>query len=61
MTNDHTTGEGSLIANLVRRLLALFVLILFGYLIWLAYTGKYDGQVNRIAAWLHRHFDALRH
>jgi len=31
-----------------------------GALLWLAYSGRYDGEVNRLAHWLHGGFDALR-
>ena len=43
-----------------QRLLALCVFAIFGALLWLAYSGRYDAEVARIAAWLHGHFDALR-
>ena len=42
-----------------QRLLALCVFAVFGVLLWLAYSGRYDAQVDRIAAWLHSHFDAI--
>ena len=60
MKDTNPPDENLPFANVVRRLIALLVLILFGYLIWLAYTGKYDMRINQIAAWLHRHVEALR-
>jgi hypothetical protein len=48
-------------SNLGQRLIAALVIALVVYLIWIAHAGKYDVQVNRIALWLHRQFDALRH
>jgi hypothetical protein len=42
-----------------QRLFALFVFAFLAYLIWLAVTGQYDTEVNRFAAWLHRHYTAL--
>lgn len=43
-----------------QRLLALFVFVVLGVLLWLAYSGRYDHQVGRVAAWLHGAFDTLR-
>jgi hypothetical protein len=51
----------SVSAGLGQRLLALVVFVAVAALIWLAYTGRYDADVNHVAAWLHRHWDALRH
>ena len=42
-----------------QRVLVLCVFAVFGVLLWLAYSGRYDAQVDRIAAWLHSHFDAI--
>lgn len=47
--------------NLGQRLLALLVFAVLGVLLWLAYSGRYDHEVNRFAAWLHAAFEALRH
>jgi hypothetical protein len=54
--NNPTDGR---FANTVQRLLALFVFVVCGYLIWLAYTGRYDTEVNRFANWLRGHYHAL--
>lgn len=43
-----------------QRLLALLVFVTLGVLLWLAYSGRYDAEVNRLARWLHAGFDALR-
>lgn len=51
-----STGTGT-----GQRVLALLVFAFMACLVWLAATGQYDTQVNRVAAWLHRHYDALRH
>jgi len=42
-----------------QRLLVLCVFGVFGVLIWLAHSGRYDTQIDLIAAWLHRHFEAI--
>lgn len=43
-----------------QRLLALFVFIVLGVLLWLAYSGRYDHEIDRLARWLHAGVDALR-
>ena len=45
--------------SLGQRLLALFVFAVLGVLLWLAYSGRYDPEVRRVAAWLHAHYDLL--
>ena len=35
------------------------VFVVFAYLIWLAWTGRYDTEVNRFAGWLREHYQAL--
>ena len=47
--------------TLGQRLLALLVFVVLGVLLWLAYSGRYDGEVNRLAHWLHAGVEALRH
>ena len=42
-----------------QRLLSLLVLGAFAYLIWLALTGRYDHEVDRVARWLKATFGAL--
>lgn len=39
-------------ASFGQRLLSLVVLGVFAYLIWLAVTGRFDHEVNRVAHWL---------
>lgn len=42
-----------------QRVLAAGVLGVCAYLIYLALTGQYDHEVNRVARWLHAQYDAL--
>jgi hypothetical protein len=46
--------------NLGQRLLALLVFAVLGVLLWLAYSHRYDAEINRFAAWLHTGFNALK-
>ena len=61
MKNHNPAGRRLHFATTGQRLFAIFVLAVFGYLIWLAWTGRYDAEVNRLAAWLREHYDALAH
>ena len=45
--------------TLGQRLLALLVFGVLGVLLWLAYSGRYDSEVNRLAAWLHARYDTI--
>lgn len=58
---DHDTPSGGRpgFTGFGQRLLSLVVLAVFAYLIWLALSGQYDGQVNRLAHWLKQHYQAL--
>ena len=55
------TGRRPHFAGIGQRILALLVFVVLGYLIWLAYTGRYDLEVNRVAGWMHAHWNALLH
>lgn len=51
--NNHNPSGGNLgFASFGQRLLSLVVLGVFAYLIWLAVTGRFDHEVNRVAHWL---------
>jgi len=59
MRNEPSTTSKPASAGIGQRLFALFVFAFLAYLIWLAVTGQYDAQVNRVAAWLHRNYTAF--
>lgn len=61
MKNHNPSGRRLHFASTGQRLLAAVVLGVFAYLIWLAWQGRYDQEVNQFAAWLQRHWDAIRH
>jgi hypothetical protein len=52
MKNHNPSGGNLRFASLGQRLLSLVVLGVFAYLIWLALTGRFDHEVNRVARWL---------
>jgi hypothetical protein len=59
MKNENPSGRNLRFASLGQRLFSVFVFAVFAYLIWLAWTGRYDTEVNRFAAWLREHYNAL--
>ncbi len=52
MKNHNPSAGNTRLASLGQRLLSLLVLAVFAYLIWLAVTGRFDHEVNRVAHWL---------
>ena len=46
-------------ATFCERPFSMSVFVVFAYLIWLAWTGRYDTEVNRFAGWLREHYQAL--
>ncbi len=52
MKNHNPSSGNPRFASFGQRLLSLLVLAVFAYLIWLAVTGRYDHEVNRVAHWL---------
>ena len=61
MKNHNPSGKNLVFAGIGQRLLSLLVLAFCAYLVYLAITGQYDREVNRVAAWLHRHWNAIAH
>lgn len=59
MKNQNPSGKNLRFASFGQRLFAMFVFAVFAYLIWLAWTGRYDTEVNRFAGWLREHYHAL--
>lgn len=59
MKNHNPSGGHLHFAGLGQRLLSLIVLGVFAYLIWLAWTGQFDHEVNRVARWLQAQYNAL--
>jgi hypothetical protein len=49
----------SRLSNALQRMLALLIFAVIAAMVWLAHTGRYDHQVDQLASWLHRHYDAL--
>lgn len=61
MKNHNPAGRRLNFASTGHRLVVTVVLIVFATLIWLAWTGRYDREINTFASWLHRQYNAIIH
>ena len=59
MKNHNPSGGHLRFSGLGQRLLSLVVLGVLAYLIWLAWTGRFDHEVGRVARWLQSLHQAL--
>lgn len=59
MKSPVSSGRGPRFAGAGQRALALLVFVVLGCLIWLAWTGRYDREVNRVADWMRAQWHAL--
>ena len=59
MKNHNPAGGHIRFASLTQRLLSGVVVLTLAVLIWLAWSGRYDREVNRLAAWFGQQYDAL--
>jgi hypothetical protein len=61
MKNSNPSGSKLHFATTGQRLLAVWLFAVYATLIWLAWTGRFDAQINAMAAWLRDHYNALVH
>lgn len=54
MKNHNPAGKGLRFAQTRQRLVAMTVLATMALLVWLAWSGRYDVEINRFAEWLQR-------
>jgi hypothetical protein len=59
MKNDNPVGNKLHFASAGQRMLSLLVFVVFAALIWVAWSGRYDREVNRVAGWMRTHWHAL--
>jgi hypothetical protein len=59
MKNHNPSGSRLRFASMWQRLLSALLFVTLAALIWAAWSGDYDAQVNRFAAWLQQRWDAL--
>lgn len=59
LKNQNPAGRNLRFANTGQRLFALALLAVFAGLIWLAWSGRFDAEINRISAWMQASYRAL--
>lgn len=59
MKNDNPSGRNLRFASAGQRLMSLLVLAVFAWLIWAAWSGRYDHEVNAFARWLRHTYETL--
>lgn len=59
MKNENPAGNKLHFASMGQRLLSLLVFAVFAALIWAAWSGRYDREVNHVASWMRSHWNAL--
>lgn len=59
MKNHNPASRQMKFASVTQRLLSGIVLLTLAVLIWLAWSGRYDHEVNRLAAWFGKQYHAL--
>lgn len=52
MKNEKPTGGHARFAGAGQRFLVVLLFAVFAGLIWLAWTGRFDGEVQQVAGWL---------
>lgn len=61
MKNHNPSGGNLRFAGAGQRLTAMLVLLVFAGLLWAAWSGHFDSEIQHLAAWLRRHYQALVH
>lgn len=61
MKNHNPAGRNLSFASTGQRLVVTVVFVVFAALIWAAWTGRYDREINTFASWLQRQYNAIAH
>jgi hypothetical protein len=61
MKNDNPNGRRLQFASTGQRLLSLMVLGMCVALLYAAWSGRYDREVNHVAGWMRTHWNAMVH
>ena len=59
MKNHNPSGNKLHFASATQRIMGTLVFVVIAGLIWVAWSGRYDAEVNQFAAWLRTHWHAL--
>jgi hypothetical protein len=61
MKNSNPAGKRMRFASVGERLMASLVFAVIAALIYVAMSGRYDREVDRVAHWMKSHWEALVH
>ena len=59
MKNANPAGRKLHFATAGQRVLSLLVFAMFAWLIWAAWSGRYDTHVDRVAGWMRTQWHAI--
>jgi hypothetical protein len=59
LENQDSPGRNLRFATTAQRVVSLLVLAVFAGLIWLAWSGRFDREINQISAWMRSLYHAL--
>ena len=59
MKNHNPSGNKLHFASVTQRIMGTLVFVVIAGLIWVAWSGRYDAEVNQFAVWLRNHWHAL--
>lgn len=59
MKNHNPAGRNLRFSSGTDRLMVIVVTIVFVGLLWAAWSGHFDSEINAGARWLERHWDRL--
>jgi hypothetical protein len=59
LKNHNPAGRKLRFASAGQRALSLLVLAMFGALVWAAWSGRFDTEINHVASWMQAHYQAL--
>jgi hypothetical protein len=59
LKNHNPAGRRLRFASAGQRVLSVLVLAMFGALVWAAWSGRFDSQVNQVASWMQARYEAL--
>ena len=59
MKNHNPSGNKLHFATFTQRLMGAALFAVFAALIWFAWEGRFDREVNLVATWMRTHWHAL--
>jgi hypothetical protein len=59
MKNNNPSGRQLRFATFGQRLMGSLVFIVIAGMIWVAWSGRYDAEINQFAGWLRSQWQAV--